>query len=166
MPSLVSALTDVRGPGSGRQQPRKLRVLVAANRADVEVQPEQAGRPVIYLQKRIRKEDRARRLAAKDGVTEGPICVFSTQETCLSFKIAYGKGRPRLRRSYPRCLVLYFYYLDPDFGLLHIRLPTWFPFTLQVYVNGHEYVGANGGQHVIHTGGEYASYLQLPVKAA
>src|SRR5215470_9989129 len=44
MPSLVPALTDVRGPGSGRQQPRKLGVLVAADRADVEVQPEQAGR--------------------------------------------------------------------------------------------------------------------------
>ncbi|TDZ75430.1 CocE/NonD family hydrolase [Mycobacteroides salmoniphilum] len=27
-----------------------------------------------------------------------------------------------------------------------------------------EYVGANYGQHVIHTGGPYASYLQLPVK--
>ena len=27
-----------------------------------------------------------------------------------------------------------------------------------------EYVGANSGQHVIHTGGEYASYLQLPVQ--
>jgi hypothetical protein len=44
MPSLVPALTDIRRPGSGRQQPRKLGVLVAANRADVEVQPEQAGR--------------------------------------------------------------------------------------------------------------------------
>ena len=44
MPSLVPALTDVRGPGSGRQQPLKLRVLVTANRADVEVQPEQARR--------------------------------------------------------------------------------------------------------------------------
>ena len=44
VPSLVPRLTDVRGPGSGRQQPRKLRVLVAANRADVKVQPEQAGR--------------------------------------------------------------------------------------------------------------------------
>jgi hypothetical protein len=28
-----------------------------------------------------------------------------------------------------------------------------------------EYVGANSGQHVIHTGGEHASYLQLPVLA-
>jgi predicted acyl esterase len=26
-----------------------------------------------------------------------------------------------------------------------------------------EYVGDNSGSHVIHTGGEYASYLQLPV---
>ena len=29
-----------------------------------------------------------------------------------------------------------------------------------------EYVGANSGQHVIHTGGEHASYIQLPIKAA
>lgn len=28
-----------------------------------------------------------------------------------------------------------------------------------------EYVGANSGQHVIHTGGKYASYLQLPILA-
>jgi lipopolysaccharide export system protein LptA len=28
-----------------------------------------------------------------------------------------------------------------------------------------EYVGANSGQHVIHTGGEHASYLQLPIQA-
>ena len=28
-----------------------------------------------------------------------------------------------------------------------------------------EYVGANSGQHVVHTGGERASYLQLPVRA-
>ncbi|THG35829.1 CocE/NonD family hydrolase [Glaciibacter flavus] len=29
-----------------------------------------------------------------------------------------------------------------------------------------EYAGANSGQHVIHTGGEHASYLQLPVQKA
>ena len=29
-----------------------------------------------------------------------------------------------------------------------------------------EYVGANGGRHVIHTGGDHASYLQLPVRAS
>ncbi len=29
-----------------------------------------------------------------------------------------------------------------------------------------EYVGANTGRHVVHTGGDQASYLQLPVRAA
>ena len=29
-----------------------------------------------------------------------------------------------------------------------------------------EYTGANAGQHIIHTGGEHASYLQLPVQTA
>lgn len=100
----------------------------------------EAGRPFVFLAKRQRKEDYARRLAARDGVTEGLVCVLSTQETSPSFKIAYGKGRPCLRNNYPRCLVLYFYYLDPEFGLLPIRLPTWFPFTIQVYVNGHEWL--------------------------
>lgn len=28
-----------------------------------------------------------------------------------------------------------------------------------------EYVGANQGQHIVHTGGEHASYLQLPIRA-
>jgi hypothetical protein len=27
---------------------------------------------------------------------------------------------------------------DGQFGFLHVRLQTWFPFTLQVYVNEHE----------------------------
>ena len=27
-----------------------------------------------------------------------------------------------------------------------------------------EYIGANNGQHVIHTGGDHASYLQLPIR--
>jgi predicted acyl esterase len=29
-----------------------------------------------------------------------------------------------------------------------------------------EYTGANSGQHVVHTGGQHASYLQLPIKTS
>jgi hypothetical protein len=39
-----------------------------------------------------------------------------------------------------KCAHLYFYYADRDFGLMHIRLQTWVPFTLQVYVNGREWL--------------------------
>jgi hypothetical protein len=101
---------------------------------------EKAGRPYIFLRKRIRKEDRVRQIIRKEGLTEGLVCVFGVQESCSSFRIAYGKGRPHLRRTYPRCLVLYFYYLDPECGLIHVRLPTWFPFTVQVYLNGHDWL--------------------------
>ena len=39
------------------------------------------------------------------------------------------------------CLVIYFYWMDREFGLMHVKLQTWFPFTVQVYyVNGHEWL--------------------------
>jgi hypothetical protein len=30
--------------------------------------------------------------------------------------------------------------MDRDFGLIHVRLQTWFPLQIQVYVNGHEWL--------------------------
>ena len=57
-----------------------------------------------------------------------------------SFKLAWGEGRPRLVSAQPKCLCIYFYDLDRTFGLIHLRLQTWFPFTIQVYRNGHEWL--------------------------
>ena len=34
----------------------------------------------------------------------------------------------------------YFYFLDPELGQIYVRLTTWFPFTVQVYVNGHSWL--------------------------
>jgi hypothetical protein len=101
---------------------------------------EKSGRTFRFLQRKVRKEDYARQLAQQQGITEGLIAVFSTMETCPTFRILYGKGRPHLKKDFRRCLVLYFYFLDPEFGLLHVRLPTWFPLTIQIYVNGHEWL--------------------------
>ena len=98
------------------------------------------GRPFRHLAHKARKDDLARQLAQQDGVTEGLVVVFSTLETCRTFRVAYGQGRPRLKADYRRCLVLYYYLLDPQFGLIHLKLQTWFPFTLQAYANGHEWL--------------------------
>ena len=38
------------------------------------------------------------------------------------------------------CLVIYFYWMDREFGLMHVKIQTWFPFTVQVYLNGHEWL--------------------------
>ena len=101
---------------------------------------EKAGRPWQYFESPVRKDQRAREIASRDGITEGLVCVFATVEPCRSFRLAYGQGRPVIRPAWRQCLFLYFYFLDRQFGLLHVRLQTWFPFTIQVYLNGHDWL--------------------------
>ena len=96
-----------------------------------------ALRPYEYINKHIRKEEYAKKIAERDKITEGLICVLALLEENHSFALRYGEGRPRLQKCSPRCLTLYFYYLDKHFGFMHIRLSTWMPFSIQVYVNGH-----------------------------
>jgi hypothetical protein len=35
---------------------------------------------------------------------------------------------------------LYHYFIDPRFGWMYVRLQTWFPFEMQVYLNGREWL--------------------------
>ena len=101
---------------------------------------QKAGRPYRYLRGKVDKEAEARVLARNDGIHEGLICVFSRVEQAQSFKLRYGKGRPYLVSDQPKCLCLYFYLMDPTLGLIHVRVQSWFPFTVQVYLNGHEWL--------------------------
>ena len=108
---------------------------------------QKAGRPYVYLNRATRKEEQVAALAARDGITQGLICVLGTLEQCPSFKLRYGTGRPQLTQAYPRCLCLYFYFIDRVFGLMHVRLQTWFPFVIQVYLNGHEWLARQMDRH-------------------
>lgn len=100
----------------------------------------EAQRPYRHIRGKLDKETEARTLAERDGIREGLVCVFTRVEQAQSFKLKFGKGRPRLVGDQPKCLCVYFYWMDPRFGLIHLRLQTWFPFTLQVYLNGHEWL--------------------------
>jgi hypothetical protein len=104
-------------------------------------------RPYQYLPRKIRKDEQARRIAERDGVREGLICIFSELESCPSFKVAYADGRPRIQATYRKCLCLYYYFLDPQLGLIHVRLQTWFPFVIQIAVNGHEWLARQMKHH-------------------
>src|SRR5499427_4171426 len=79
-------------------------------------------------------------LRQRSDLVEGLIAVFCCMECCPSFKLVYGQGRPRLVNARRQQRVLYFYFLDPQLGLIYVRLTTWFPFTIQVYVNGHSWL--------------------------
>jgi hypothetical protein len=100
-----------------------------------------AGRPYRHLPSHNEPmEENARALAEQDGITQGLVCVYSTLEICSTFRVRFEQGGPELSKDLRTCLVLYFYYLDRDFGLMHVKIQTWLPFTVQVYVNGHEWL--------------------------
>ena len=101
---------------------------------------EQEKRPYVYLHQKVRKEEMAKEIAQRDHVQEGLICILSVMEPCRTFSFQTEKGKPFVASARRKCLFLYFYFNHRDFGLMHVRLQTWFPLQIQVYVNGHEWL--------------------------
>jgi hypothetical protein len=107
----------------------------------------QRGRPFLYLSERTRKEDLVRQIAVRDGVTEGLVCVLRVVEPCQSFRVVPGEGRPHLVNASRKCLCFYYYLIDREFGLMHVRIQSWFPLTIQVCLNGHEWLARKLDRH-------------------
>jgi len=98
------------------------------------------GRIYEQPQGNVDKDVWAKRQRDHQNVDEGLIGILCVQETCPTFKLGYADKRPILvPRKVPQ-RVLYYYFLDSNLGLMHVRLQTWAPFTCQIYVNGHEFV--------------------------
>jgi hypothetical protein len=100
----------------------------------------QRGRPYRHLTSAEPMEEKARELARRDGILDGLVCVYGAMETCRTFRVQYHENGPKVRPERRVCLVIYFYWMDREFGLMHVKIQTWFPFTVQVYVNGHEWL--------------------------
>ena len=101
------------------------------------------GRPVEYLaSSRASKEQIARRIAAHHNIGRGLVCVLSAVEPCRSFQVCGNREsrklelKPRLRK----CLFLYHYWMHPVFGFMNARIQTWFPFSIQICLNGREWL--------------------------
>jgi len=93
-----------------------------------------------YYQGAIDKDAWAKEQLHKHPLRHGLIGVLCVMESCPTFKLAHGEGRPCfVAKSIPQ-RVLYYYFWDKNLGLMHVRLQTWAPFTCQIYVNGHDYV--------------------------
>jgi hypothetical protein len=108
-----------------------------------------ARRPYVYLESSggLRMDEQARTMARKDGISQGLICVFSRIEPCRTYRLVYAKPKPRLVSAQRKCLHLYFYFLDREFGLMHVKIQTWFPFQIQVYLNGHDWLAHKMDRH-------------------
>ena len=101
------------------------------------------GRPVIYVaSSNRRKESIAMGIAERDGIREGLICVITCVEPCHTFSVGPNAvlKQLELRQGPGKCLHQYFYFLDPQFGLMHLRLQTWLPLTIHICINGREWL--------------------------
>ena len=101
------------------------------------------GRPFTYFgSSRISKEEEDQKIAQRDGGKEGLVAVLRCVEPCRTYKM---RGNYQTKMLEPhlewgKCLHLYFYVQHSRYGLLHLRLQSWFPFLIHISLNGHEWL--------------------------
>jgi hypothetical protein len=120
--------------------PRWAEPLREEIRINAERLAREAGLEIDFIRrKNFRKEERVKAILAERGSQPGLVHVFSAMEPCLSFRPWHEKktGKTSLRPREAKCLHYYFYFVDPELGLCYLRVPTWAPFRLQFYFNGH-----------------------------
>jgi hypothetical protein len=125
-----------------------LRDEIRANAAAV---AQAQGLEIEYICKKdFRKEDRIQALLTQRGTQPGLVHIFSAMEPCASYRPWHDKttGHTYLKSDSGKCLHYYFYFIDAELGLCYLRVPTWCPFRLQFYCNGHARLAAQlASQH-------------------
>lgn len=102
-----------------------------------------ARRPLEYLRNPgLCKEDLARELAQRDKIKEGLIAIFTAVEPCLSYSVRgdHQTKKAKLVLETRKCTHFYHYYLHPQFGQLNVRVQSWFPFSVDVCLNGRQWL--------------------------
>ncbi len=91
---------------------------------------------------KIKKDAIAKRVIEANPDKEGLICVLSVTEQCQTITVRKNQVTGNLERANElrKCLHYYLYYNDRDLGLMHVRLQTWLPYGIQIYINGKEYL--------------------------
>jgi len=104
----------------------------------------------------FRKDDRIKEIIKDRGEEPGLVYIFSAMETCNTYKPWHDKasGKTFLKPDTSKCLHYYFYFIDKELGLCYLRVPTWCPFRLQFYMNGHNLLATklkrNNIDYVMH----------------
>jgi hypothetical protein len=101
------------------------------------------GRPVKdWTSSQVSKEEMARSMAVKEGIGDGLVCVLTCVEPCWSFEIHRNRQSKKreLEPRYRKRLFLYHSWMHPVFGFMHARIQSWFPFAIQICLNGREWL--------------------------
>ena len=91
--------------------------------------------------KNFRKEQRIQEVLKKRGRHPGLVWIFSALEPCTTYAPKYSpKRKSYLVSKDKKCLDYHFYFIDEEYGLCYLRVPTWAPFRLQFYCNLHNWL--------------------------
>lgn len=103
---------------------------------------ERLKRPIKYLTSAGDKDQLARQMLAERPITEGLIGVMTVVEPCLTFEYhrSQNEAERGLKLQPGKCLHVYKYSIDPVFGFMNARIQTWFPFNIQICLNGREWL--------------------------
>ncbi len=91
---------------------------------------------------KLRKESIVSEILETRGRATGLVCILSAMEQCSSYRPWHNKSTHKtyLRGTSGKCLHYYFFFIDDLLGLCYLRVPTWAPFRLQFYCNGHSWL--------------------------
>jgi hypothetical protein len=112
-------------------------------RENAEALAEANGMKIEFIRKKdFRKENRVRQILKKHGDQPGLVHIFGAMEACSSYRPWHDKvtGKTYLKPDSSKCMTYYFYFVDEQLGLCYVRVPTWCPFRLQFYFNGHNWL--------------------------
>ena len=116
-----------------RERVREAAALLAA----------EAGVAIEHVAKsHLRKEAIVAKVLVRRGEHPGLVHVISAMEACDAYKPWHDKQTHKtyVRPDSGKCLHYYFYFMDAELGLVYLRVPTWAPFRLQFYCNGHSWL--------------------------
>lgn len=97
----------------------------------------------IYLQSSSAdKEELARKIAREEKIEVGPICMISIVEPCHAPYVVGNREQKKLEVQIRqrKCVWIYFYWNDPQWGFCHLRLQTWIPFAIKGCLNGRHWL--------------------------
>jgi hypothetical protein len=101
----------------------------------------ECGQGTIFLPSlRTRKEAEARQRQQEKDITVGLVGTWSCVESGGSYRLVRAEGAPRLQYYRPSCKHLYIYLDHSDYGFMSIRIQTWFPYRIQIAMNGREWL--------------------------
>lgn len=123
--------------------PKMMGKISKAFREEVKSFANEQGILLITFKKQDNKEAIAKEYLAQFQGQSGVVLIGKAQEKALGYKAQASRRGSRVWFNYSHQTVYvthyYFYILDKDFGLVFIKVCSYFPFEVKVCFNGHEW---------------------------